>query len=81
MFSGPSEDIYSGVGPAARKLGANSDPIATAQLMLFSQTPGTRLTDAGDFAMPARQIARDEQLLVAGDARQRRVFVQRLVRP
>lgn len=80
MFSGPIEDIYSGVGPAASPLGRNTDPIATARLMLLSRVPGVRMTDAGDFAPPSGIVARDEMATTLGDARQRRVFVQRLQR-
>ncbi len=78
MYSGPIEDIHSGVGPAASPLGRNTDTLATARLMLLSRVPGVRLTDAGDFATPSGMVARDEQLYSMSDARQRRVFVQRL---
>lgn len=78
MFSGPIEDIYSGVGPASQGLGVGADPIATSQLLLLANAPGINAPDAGNFTMPAGALSRDEQTVLMGDSRQRRVFVQRL---
>lgn len=79
MFFGPVEDIQSvSGGPASRPLSAAADTLKTARLMLLARTPGVEAYDAGNFAMPAGMVQRDEQLFVSGDARQRRVFIQRL---
>lgn len=74
----PQEDWAQGYGPNAKKLGIGSDPILQAQLSIMARAPGAMIMDADSAAFPAGLARRDYEIMRAGGAEQRRVFVQRL---